>query len=383
MLRPRIKSVFPPIPLGDGRIRIGADLGIASELVDDAPGNVWYLLCLMDGSRTRGELADAMVARETGVDHADVDEVIDTLIGMGFVEDAAIPPSAGLLPAELERYRRNLEFFSFFHRPPATAGDFQLRLKNARVTVLGLGGLGSHVATSLASIGVGNLLLVDDDEVELMNLNRQLLYTDRDIGTPKAEAAARRLAEINPHVRLDARVARVAGVADARACMTGQDLVICAADRPRLVLYRWLNEAALVENVAWVRGGNDGLTVNLTLHVPYRTPCFQCAEQEGRRTYPEITPIADYVMNVIGDRTINPCNAPMAGMIGNLAAFEAVKYLTGMAEPVILGRKLVLDVRSMEIEFAEGRLLDDCASCGVNGTAPRPADVRSPAEVRL
>src|SRR5439155_3735307 len=135
-----------------------------------------------------------------------------------------IPPPAALSAAELNRYRRNLEFFSFFHRPPLTAGDFQVRLREAKVTVLGLGGLGSWIAMNLAAIGVGDLVLVDHDRVELMNLNRQVLYTENDIGRSKVEAAAERLAQVNPHTRLEAREEKVDGVAAARACMAGRDL---------------------------------------------------------------------------------------------------------------------------------------------------------------
>jgi len=373
MRRPRIKSVFPPIPLGDGRIRIGGgDYGIASEIVDDESGNTWHLLSLLDGNSTRAELAAAMAQHSPGITVEDVNEAVDSLVDMGFVEDADVPPPAALPPVELERYRRNLEFFSYFHKPPMTAGDFQLRLRSARVTILGIGGLGSYVAMSLAAIGVGEILLVDHDRVELMNLNRQVLYTDGDVGEPKVTAAARRLAEVNPHIRITTRQEMVDGVESARACMAGRDLVICAADRPRLTLYHWLNEAALTERTAWIRGSNDGLTVSLFLHVPYETACFQCVEQDAAANHPEYTPMANYVVNVIGDRTINPCNAPMAGMIGNLAALEAVKHLSGIAEPVIVGRKLVVDVARMETQFADGTLLDDCLACGLAGKVPRP-----------
>jgi molybdopterin/thiamine biosynthesis adenylyltransferase len=371
MQRPRLKSVFPPFPLGDGRIRIGGgDYGIASEIRDDARGNIWHLLGLMDGARTRDDLSAEMAHHSPGITRADVDAVVDTLIDQGFVDDAATPPPLGLSGAELERYRRNLEFFSYFHQPPLTAGDFQLRLRDARVTVLGLGGLGSFVALSLAAIGVGELTLVDHDKVELINLNRQLLYTDDDIGRSKVDAAAERIARVNPHTRITARESMVDGVASAREVMAGRDLIVCAADRPRLRLYQWINDAALAERTAWIRGSNDGLTVSLCLHVPYRTACFQCVEQDAEATHPEYAPMAKHVVEVIGDRTINPCNAPMAGMIGNLAALEAVKYLTGMAEPVILGRKLVLDVWRMDIQFADGHRLDDCTSCGA-GAAVR------------
>jgi molybdopterin/thiamine biosynthesis adenylyltransferase len=365
MRRPRIKSVYPPIPAGEGRIRIGSDYGIASELKDDKSGHTWHLLGLMDGTRTMAELETAMCGFDPAVTPIDVRDAVGALIGAGFVEDAADPGPADQFPvAELERYRRNLEFFQYFHAPPLTSADFQLRLRQSKVTVLGLGGLGSHVALGLAAIGVGDLLLIDHDVVELMNLNRQLLYTDADVGRSKVEAAAQRIAEVNPHVRVAARTTMVDSAQAARACLAGRDLLICAADRPRILLYQWLNSAALAERVAWLRGANDGLTVNLFLHVPYRTACFQCVEVEAERTHSWYRPMQRHVLEVIGDRTINPCIAPVAGMIGNLAAFEAVKFLTGAARPVIYGRKISFDLLGMESDFADGARMPDCPACG-------------------
>jgi molybdopterin/thiamine biosynthesis adenylyltransferase len=365
MRLPQLKSVFPPIPAGEGRIRIGSDYGIASELQDDDQGHTWRLLGLLDGTRTMSELVAAMRAADPGVTADDVDDALDTLISAGFVKDAADPGPVDSFPErELERYHRNLEFFEYFHQPPMTSADFQARLKNAQVTVLGLGGLGSHVALSLAAIGVGEMLLVDHDTVELMNLNRQLLYSDKDIGRSKVEAAAERIGEINPHVRVITQTAFVDSAEAARHCFAGRDLVICAADRPRVHLYRWLNEAALAERVAWIRGANDGLTVQLFLHVPHQTACFQCVETDADRTHRWYRPMQRYVVEVIGDRTINPCIAPVSGMIGNLAAFEAVKFLTGAATPTIYGRKLGFDLMRMETDFAEAERLPDCSACG-------------------
>jgi molybdopterin/thiamine biosynthesis adenylyltransferase len=161
----------------------------------------------------------------------------------------------------------------------------------------------------------------------------------------------------------------VDGPEAARACMSGRDLLVCAADRPRVLLYKWLNAAALAEGVAWLRGANDGMTVNLFLHEPFRTACFECVELEAEQTHPHFRPMQRYVLDVIGDRTINPCIAPVAGLIGNLAAFEAVKYLTGAAQPVIYGRKIAFDLLRMETDFADGRRLPDCPACGSAASA--------------
>ncbi|MEK8106246.1 hypothetical protein NKG94_15600 [Micromonospora sp. M12] len=88
-----------PHPLGDGRIRIGGgDFGIASEMVDDEHGNTWRLLNLMDGTRTRPELTDAMAEHSPGITAVEVDDSVDALIGMGFVEDASVPRRPGCRP---------------------------------------------------------------------------------------------------------------------------------------------------------------------------------------------------------------------------------------------------------------------------------------------
>ncbi|MER5885267.1 ThiF family adenylyltransferase [Streptomyces sp. NPDC001941] len=365
MQRPRVKSVFPPLPAGEGRIRIGSDFGIASELQDDEQGHTWYLLDLLDGTRGMAEVTDAMREFDPSVAPGDVEAAVGALVESGFVEDAAERgPVDRFSSAELERYRRNLEFFEYFHRPPLTSAELQLRLKQARVTVLGLGGLGANVAMSLAAIGVGHLTLVDHDKVELMNLNRQLLYGDADIGRAKSEAAAERVRAINPHITVEEHCTRVDGPEDAARFMTGQSLLICAADRPRILLYQWLNKAGLATGVPWMRGANDGLTVNLFLHVPRETACFTCVEVDAERTHSWYRPMQQHVLEVIGDRTINPCTAPVAGMIGNLAGLEAVKFLTGMADPVIRGRKLAIDLLHLDTAFAECERLDDCPDCG-------------------
>ncbi len=373
MHRPRIKSVFPPFPIGDGLIRIGGvDYGTAAELQDDAQGHLWHLLGLLDGTRTTQELVAAMQQYDPLVPAADVEETLAVLIENGYLEDAQQQPAPeSFSAAEVERYRRNFEFFSYFNVPPFNSYEVQERLKRARVTVLGLGGLGSFVALSLAAAGVGDLLLVDDDTVELCNLNRQVLYTDDDLGRSKCEAAVKRLTQVNPHIQVHACQVHVSGVEEARACFAGRDLLICAADRPRIRLYEWLNAAAVAEGVAWLRGANDGMTVNLFLHVPGKTACFECEQIRAYEQHPWYQRYIQYAMEVIGDRTINPCTAPVAGLIGNFAALEAVKYLTGVVQPAVYDRKLVFDLRAMEIFYVPGERMPNCPACG----AGRPAEV--------
>jgi molybdopterin/thiamine biosynthesis adenylyltransferase len=369
--KPRIKNVFPPMPLGGELIRIGGvDYGIGAEIIDDDRGHAWHLLSLVDGTRSEDDIVAAMQAYDPSLRDEEVREALSAIVEGGYVEDAATrPPPGAFTPAELQRYPRNFEFFSYFHMPPLTGFDLQLRLKQAKVTVLGVGGLGSFVALALASAGVGDLLIVDNDIVEPSNLNRQVLYTERDLGGRKCEAAARRLAEINPHVRVEPLDLKVSSVEDARRCVAGRDFLVCAADRPRVLLYDWLNAATVAEGVPWLRGANDGLTVSLFMHVPEETACFECEQMRSHALHPWYGEVLRHVTQVIGDRTINPCIAPIAGLIGNLAAFEVVKHLTGVARPVVHNRKMALDLRTMETWFSDGERQPDCPVCGAREKA--------------
>ena len=376
MLRPRLKSVFPPMPAGDRTIAIGgADYGLAAELGDDEAGHLWQLLGLLDGSRTRDQVVSELRRGDPGLPAEDVVVAIDDLAEAGYVEDAAAPVPGVFSAGEVERYRRNVEFFSFFSRHPATGFDLQERLRSSRVTVLGVGGLGSYVALALGAAGVGSLLLVDDDVVEEHNLNRQVLYTSADVGTSKVLAARDRVAAVNPHIHVEARVARVSGVEDARECFAGRDLVVCAADRPRIRIYEWLNAAAVAEGVAWIRGANDGLTINSFLHVPGETACFECEQRHALATFPWYAARLRFARETLGDRTVNPCTAPVAGLIGNLTALEAVKYLSGATRSVIHNRKLTVDLQTLETRLSEGTRDPHCPVCSDRAPAA-PDEIR-------
>jgi len=374
MRKPRLKSVFPPMPVDDGTIAIGgADYGLAARLEDDEQRHLWRLLGLLDGSRSMDEVVAAMRGDDPEVPGADIVAAIEALTEAGYVEDADAPALADFTAPERERYRRNFEFFSFFSRHPETGHDLQARLKRSRVTVLGVGGLGSYVALELAAAGVGDLLLVDDDLVEAHNLNRQILYSQGDVGTSKVAAAAARIALVNPLVEVTAMDKRVAGVDDARACFAGRDLVICAADRPRVTIYDWLNAASVAEGVAWIRGANDGLTVNTFMHVPGKTACFECEQRRALALYPWYASQLRFAKETVGDRTVNPCTAPVAGLIGSVTALEAIKFLSRAATPVTYDHKLTIDLQTLETRVTQGARDPQCPVCAEASQKTLPA----------
>ncbi|TDD43827.1 HesA/MoeB/ThiF family protein [Nonomuraea terrae] len=319
MRLPRVKPEHAPHRLGDGSVRLGGVLyGIASEIAD-ADGWAWAALTLMDGTRSPAEIAAELRSRFAGLSAEEADEVVATLIGSGHVEEAAPGPCEALSEREKERYSRSRDYFRWVDVTPRDHGwEPQVRLKNAGVLVLGLGGTGSHVAWSLAASGVGRLHLVDPDVVELSNLNRQVLYTEADVGRPKAEVAAERLRAVNSEIEVTASAARVDGPAGLARLVDGFDVLALCADHPREPggIRTWANRVCSVAGIPWVSGGYDGPLVSVGVFGP-GGPCFECV----RAGIPP-RPGADYAWPGV--------TGASAGISGQLVAHDVVALITGL-----------------------------------------------------
>ncbi|MGA0545394.1 HesA/MoeB/ThiF family protein [Brevundimonas sp. VNH65] len=218
--------------------------------------------------------------------------------------------------AEVERYARHLVLSEI-------GGPGQQRLAAARVLIVGAGGVGGPAALYLAAAGVGTIGLVDDDTVALSNLQRQILFSDADIGAPKVQAAAARLARTNPHVSVEGHGLRLTPD-NAAALIAAHDLVIDGTDD---------FSTRFAVNAACVAGGKPLVSAALgrwtgQVAVFQGRPCYQCL-------VPEAPPDAETCarVGVVGALT---------GVIGAMAALEAIKLITGAGEP-LTGRLMLYD----------------------------------------
>ena len=185
---------------------------------------------------------------------------------------------AGLTERDRRRYDRAVGYYRWLDLTPrASSWEPQARLRDARVTILGVGGTGGVAALALAASGVGRLHCVDPDEVELSNLSRQVLYTEDDIGRPKAEAAVARLRQPEQRHR-DHRAAnwRLAATDDVRGLAEDCDVLLLGADRPP-ELRIWANRACLAAKRPWVDAGYHGPLVQTAAFVPGEGPCWECS----------------------------------------------------------------------------------------------------------
>ena len=252
--------------------------------------------------------------------------------------DAPPPPLAG---DELLRYSRHL-------RLPEVGPEGQRRLAAARVLIIGMGGLGSPAALYLAAAGVGRIGIIDADRVDLSNLQRQVLHDTASVGSPKVDSARRRLAALNPHVRVDVHEAELSR-ANALDIIDAHDVVVDGSDNFRT---RYLtSDACVLLGKPNVYGSVSRFEGQASVFATATAPCYRCL-------FP-VPPAAGSVpsCDVAGVLGVLP------GLVGMIQATEALKLILGIGE-TLEGRLLLVD--ALRMRFHAVRLARDpaCPACG-------------------
>jgi adenylyltransferase/sulfurtransferase len=286
-----------------------------------------------------------------------------------------VAPAAELTPAEIARYSRHLLL-------PDLGRDGQKRLKNARVLVVGAGGLGSPALLYLAAAGVGTLGIVDFDVVEESNLQRQIIHGTADIGRPKAQSARDAIAELNPLVTVHIHQFRLEPE-NAVDLFAQYDLILDGTDN---FATRYLvNDAAALARKPYIWGSIyrfDGQVAVFWDAAP-DGPDGQRRALNYRDVYPEPPP-PGLVPSCAEGGVLGVLCASIASVMGT----EAIKLITGIGEP-LLGRLLIYDALAMSYRTVSVRkdpaappiteLVDYDALCG---TAPEAEPGITPAELR-
>ncbi|MBK8093724.1 MAG: molybdopterin-synthase adenylyltransferase MoeB [Verrucomicrobiaceae bacterium] len=253
---------------------------------------------------------------------------------------------------ELRRYARHLAI-------PEFGIEGQRRLRGSRVLCIGAGGLGSPITMYLAAAGIGGLGLVDPDVVEMSNLQRQILFGQRDLGKKKLEAARERLLDLNPHVDVQLYPERFTA-ANAMRIAADYDVIIDGTDN---FPTRYLSNDVAV----WLRKPNvygsilrfDGQVSVFAPHLG--GPCYRCMCPQPPP--PGLVPSCAEG-GVLG---------VLPGIIGSMQALEAIKLLTSTGQPLV-GRLLHLDTLSMRTRVLNLRRDPDCPVCGQNPSITQPID---------
>ena len=245
---------------------------------------------------------------------------------------------------EQVRYRRHLLL-------PEVGMEGQARLKNARVLLVGVGGLGSPVSLYLAAAGVGELGLVDDDRVELSNLQRQVLYGQHDLDRAKVEAARDRLMDLNPRIRVTVHDARLTA-ANARTILEAHDVIVDGTDN---FASRYLiNDACVRLGKPFVHGSVHRFEGQVTVLAAPHGPCYRCLFPEPPTPAPRPDSADTGILGVV------------PGILGTLQAAEVLKLILECGAPLI-GRLLHFDALGPRFHTFNVPKDPHCPLCGSSG----------------
>jgi len=279
----------------------------------------------------------------TPVKDSDTVSIVPSIAGGSALETAA--PAATLSKDEILRYSRHLIM-------PEVGMEGQLKLKSAKVLLIGTGGLGAPLGLYLAAAGVGRIGLVDFDVVDFTNLQRQVIHGTKDVGRKKLDSAADSMADINPFVQVDKHEVALTSE-NAFEIMRDYDIVVDGTDNfPTRYL---VNDACVLLGKPNVYGSIFRFEGQATVFAYQGGPCYRCL-------YPEPPP-----PGLVPSCAEGGVLGILPGTIGLIQATETVKLILGIGEPLV-GRLLLYDALGMRFRELKLRKNPDCPICGDHRT---------------
>lgn len=253
---------------------------------------------------------------------------------------------------QLERYSRHIIL-------KEVGAKGQKKLLNAKVLIIGAGGLGAPAAMYLAAAGVGTIGIVDADEVDLSNLQRQIIHSTADIGKAKVQSAKETMQAINPDITVNTYRTFVSSE-NIMELIADYDFIIDGTDNfPAKFL---INDACVMAKKPFSHAGIIRFKGQLMTYVPNQGPCYRCVFKEP--------PPKDAVPTCKQAGVIGA----MGGVIGSLQAMEAIKYIIGKGE-LLTGQLLTYDALTMEFRKIKlPKNTSDCAVCGDDPTITKLID---------
>ena len=241
---------------------------------------------------------------------------------------------------ELDRYSRQVMLQEIGYQG-------QLKLKQSRVCVVGVGGLGNHITTRLAAMGVGKIRIVDRDVIELSNLHRQTMFDEDDVGQVKVETAAKKLRKLNNDIIIEELPVSINDYT-ALDAVDGCDVVIDALDS---VNARYsLNRACIEKKIPFVTGAAVGVTGQTFTIVPNESACYYCL-------FPALDEDSMPTCSIEG---VHPS---ILSIIGGIEVSEAVKIITGK-KPSLQDKVLHVDLENLIFNFTKVSRVEECSVCG-------------------
>lgn len=324
-----------------GSITVGISQGF-----NDPRGEIaYYLGQLLSGRYSLDECAE-LFSNKSSYTIEQARSIICQLYQNGHIEDALSETSLSEL--ERKRYSRSANYFSWINKNPEPSHwRAQELIRCADVVVLGVGGIGGVVAYHLVANGVRSVTLIDNDHVEISNLNRQFIFSENDIGDPKVIVAARKLSTINSDVQVLPMMKTITSSAEIIELMKPASLLFRCADSPDDMPF-WVSDAALRTRTPWIDCSYAGPVIQCCMFIPGKTGCYRCIREAERKRHE-----AEGHSEIYSDHVPsgNPAFGPIVHMAGSLAAYEGIRFITGLS-PRSVGRAIHQNVFEYKDSYA-------------------------------
>ena len=327
-------------------------LGSHQKILDDL--TFWFALVALSSvwkkPMTSSHALDLCIERY-GLDSTVVSKALK------YLHDGHFVIEAGLIEPE-DRYSRN---HFYYHYNGANPQKVQEKLANARVAIVGCGGIGNHVSAILSTSGVGTIDLVDDDHIELSNLTRQVLFDELSIGQKKTAVLAEQLRARNSEINIITTNMAVRSEKDIEH-ITKPDLFVLSADSPSDII-DWFNVFCVKHKVSYINVGyiND-ISVIGPFYIPEVSACFRCSQ-----VAPEITNTGDEISELL--KNINSgyraaTYPAVNGVSASMASNDILKYLGGFGEILSLNKRIGVYSSEIKIETQDMIINPLCNVCG-------------------
>lgn len=316
------------------------------------------LVTSLDGQRTIEE-----IVKEHDLDIEEVNDLLQYLRSKGILDN--VDPKEDF--HDYEKYRRVIHFLSEYSHSHEHLVSMWDKIRSSSVLIVGLGAVGTWVASNLAQSGVGTILLMDADEVDISNLHRQFGYTETDVGRKKADVLVERIHDFSEGVRVIKEYSYLDDSALHIFDDTKIDLIINCADKPTVDdTSLWIGEYAMRRGIPHIVGGGYNLHLSLIGQtvLPGKSACMKCF-QRTLEAENAIDPTKVKKLSV-KNRKVGSFG-PMCSMIASMVGMEAIKVLSGDIEPSNINRRGEFDIYNMDIKYKTYTRRDDCEWCGKAG----------------
>lgn len=306
------------------------------------------LVILMDGTFTVDELMEEMKKYGYSVSRDSLDYILEMFEGRNFIEEYGDYDTCGLSLEEMKKYDRQMNSFALYgDNKFQDAIKMQSKIKEKKLCVIGVGGVGSHSLYGFASMGIGKITAVDFDKVELSNTSRQMLYWESDIGRYKIDVAKEKMEKINPRVEYEFINKKITNIADVINVAKNSEFIYLCADTPRGEIIDIVDEAAYELQIPYYVGSpiTDHIMCGPLILPDSKSRYRDLVGNHLIHDDEDIQQLKQKVMATI----IEPFNA----MAANLGVLEVMKYFTNYSECNVINKTLRVNLVDMTMEIID------------------------------